>query len=147
VLLLPGWRESWLGTTQLGQERNAMPTKRTSPTKTARKRKLKTGKNAAKTGKRKAAGKAVASKKPNAATETLPTTEQVEQIENKLRTGVIVEMEPVSWPKTKKEIQESLKDYKQRMKWARMRGAKDKIVPEACLHTIRKLEEMLKHAK
>jgi hypothetical protein len=116
--------------TQLGQERNAMPTKRTSPKRSARKRRLKAGQNAAKTGKRKAARKAVASKKPKAAAETLPTAEQVEEIEEKLRTGVIVEMEPVNWPKTKKEIQESLKDYKERVKWARMRGANDKVEPE-----------------
>ena len=124
-----------------------MPTKRTSPKRTARNRKLKAGKNAAKTEKRKAARKAVASKKPKATAETLPTAEQVEEIENKLRTGVILEMEPVDWPKTKKEIQESLKDYKERVKWARMRGAKDKVEPEVYLHTIQKLEEMLKHIK
>jgi hypothetical protein len=33
------------------------------------------------------------------------------------------------------------------MKWARMRGAEDKIEPEVYLHTIRKLEEMLKQTK
>jgi beta-phosphoglucomutase-like phosphatase (HAD superfamily) len=112
----------------------------------ARKRRLKAGKNAARTEKWKAARKAVASKKPEAAAETLPTAEQVEEIENKLRAGVIVEMEPVNWPKTKKEIQD-LKDYKERVKWARMRGANDKVEPEVYLHTIQKLEEMLKHTK
>ena len=117
------------------------------PKRIARKRRLKAGKNASRTEKWKAARKAVASKKPKAAAETLPTAEQVEEIENKLRTGVIVEMEPVNWPKTKKEIQESLKDYKERVKWARMRGANDKVEPEVYLHTIQKLEEMLKHTK
>ena len=117
------------------------------PKRIARKRRLKAGKNASKTEKWKAARKAVASKKPKAAAETLPTAEQVEEIENKLRTGVIVEMEPVNWPKTKKEIQESLKDYKERVKWTRMRGANDKVEPEVYLHTIHKLEEMLKHTK
>jgi hypothetical protein len=68
----------------------------------------------------------------------------VEEIENKLRSGVVVEMEPASWPKTEKEIQESLRDYKQKLKWARMRGAKDTILPEAYLRIIYKLEEMLK---
>jgi hypothetical protein len=124
-----------------------MLTKRTSPKQTARNRKLKAGKNAAKTGKRKTARKAVASKKPKAAAEMLPTTEQVEEIENKLRIGVIVDMEPVNWPKTKKEIRESLKDYKERVKWARMRGARDRVEPEIYLHTIKKLEEMLKRTK
>ena len=56
-------------------------------------------------------------------------------------------MEPVNWPRTKKEIQESLKDYKERVKWARMRVANDKVEPEVCLHTIQKLEEILKHTK
>ena len=141
VLLLPGWRQSWLESRRLVQERDAMAKL------IARKRRLKAGKNAARTEKWKAARKAVASKKPKAAAETLPTAEQVEEIENKLRTGVIVEMEPVNWPKTKKEIQESLKDYKERVKWARMRGANDKVEPEVFLHTIHKLEEMLKHTK
>ena len=127
--------------TRLVQERDALPKR------IARKRRLKAGKNAARTEKWKAARKAVASKKPKAAAETLPTAEQVEEIENKLRTGVIVEMEPVNWPKTKKEIQESLKDYKERVKWARMRGANDKVEPEVFLHTIQKLEKMLKHTK
>jgi len=90
---------------------------------------------------------AVASKKPKGAAETLPTAEQVEEIEEKLRTGIIAEMEPASWPKTRKEIEESLKDYKQQLKWARMRGAKDKVEPEVYLRTIQKLEEMLKHTK
>jgi beta-phosphoglucomutase-like phosphatase (HAD superfamily) len=125
---------------RLVQERDAMPKL------IARKRRLKAGKNAARTEKWKAARKAVASKKPEAAAETLPTAEQVEEIENKLRAGVIVEMEPVNWPKTKKEIQD-LKDYKERVKWARMRGANDKVEPEVYLHTIQKLEEMLKHTK
>ena len=63
------------------------------PKRIARKRRLKAGKNAARTEKWKAARKVVARKKPRAAAETLPTAEQVEEIENKLRTGVIVEME------------------------------------------------------
>jgi deoxyribodipyrimidine photolyase-like uncharacterized protein len=125
-----------------------MPTKRASPEKTARKRKLKAGKKAMKTGKRRAkARKVAATRKPKTAAETLPTVEQVEEIEEKLRTGVIGEMEQVNWPRTKKEIQESLKDYKQQLKWARMRGAKDKVEPEVYLRTIQKLEEMLKHTK
>jgi hypothetical protein len=33
------------------------------------------------------------------------------------------------------------------VKWARMRGANDKVEPEVYLHTIQKLEEMLKHTK
>jgi hypothetical protein len=92
-----------------------MPPKRSSGAKkTARTRKLKgAGGKAAKTRRQKAAArKAVATTKPKTAAETLPTTEQVEEIEKKLRTGAIVEMEPVNWPRTKKEIQESLKDYK-----------------------------------
>jgi hypothetical protein len=120
-----------------------MPTKRSSAAKkTAQKKAVKTGKRRA------VARKSVTIKKLKAAVaETLPTTEQVEEIENKLRSGAIEEMEPVKWPKTKKEIQESLTDYKEKVKWARMRGAKDKIEPEAYVHTIQKLEELLKHSK
>jgi len=127
-----------------------MPTKRSlAAKKAARTRKLRAaGKKAGRTGKRRAAaGMALVTKKLKAAAETLPTAEQVEEIENKLRTGVIVGMEPINWPKTKKEIQESLKDYKERVKWARMRGAKDRVEPEVYLHTIEKLEEMLKRTK
>ena len=128
-----------------------MPTKRSSAAKkTSQRRNLRAaGKKSAKTGKRKvAARKAVATQKLKATTvETLPTTEQVEEIENKLRAGVIAEMEPADWPKTKKEIQESLKDYKQKVKWARKRGAADTTGPEDSLHIIRKLEEVLKHNK
>lgn len=127
-----------------------MATRRSSAAKkNIRKQKLRApSKKAAKTGKQRAAArKAVATQKLKAAGETLPTAEQVEEIEEKLRTGAIVETEPIHRPKTKKEIQESLKDYKERVKWTRMRGAKDKVEPEAYAHTIEKLEEMLKRSK
>lgn len=116
-----------------------MPTKRTSQKKTARKRKRKAGKKAAKARKRKVARKT--------AVETVPTAEQVEEIENRLRAIEFGVMEPANWPKTRKEIQESLKDYREKVKWARMRGAKDKVDPEVHLHTVERLEEMLKRTK
>jgi hypothetical protein len=124
-----------------------MPTKRTSKKKNARERKFKVDKKAAKTRRLRVARKAAASKKPETAPETLPTEEQVKEIEERLRTVEFGAMESVSWPRTKKEIQASLKNYKEKLKWARMRGAQDRVDPEVYLHTIEKLEEMLKRTK
>ena len=124
-----------------------MPTKRTSKKKNARKRKFKVDKKGAKTRRLRAARKSTASKKPKTAPETLPTEEQVKEIEQRLRTVELGAMEPLSRPRAKKEIQASLKNCKEKLKWARMRGAKDRVEPEVYLHTIEKLEEMLKRAK
>jgi deoxyribodipyrimidine photolyase-like uncharacterized protein len=124
-----------------------MPTKRTSKKKTARERKFKVDKKAANTRRLRAARKDAASKKPKTARESLPTEEQVKEIEQRLRTVEFGAMESMRWPRTKKEIQASLKNYKETLKWARMRGAKDRVEPEVYLHTIEKLEEMLKRTK
>jgi hypothetical protein len=61
-----------------------------------------------------------------------PTTAQIEEIENKLRTGKIVMLEPLNMPKTKKEIQKNLKYYKQLLKSAKMRGSAAEVGPNVC---------------
>jgi hypothetical protein len=73
------------------------------------------------------------------------TPAEIEAIENELMTAEIVKVEPLKWPKTKKEIQETLDHYQQAMQSTKLGGVD--IGPEACVDAIQKLEAMLKHAK